>query len=160
MREQKVGGCMATAPRLRRTELQTRGPLRASSPAVAAKEVPAPKPSIKMAGVQKMESRRRKVFVASECGGKRHAAIPRWGEEVTSWWACCTVSENDGSETPSTSQSRCKAVGAGKRGVHLPGCECGSIPRLYGARSECDSPWGQRRHRGQDRRYPHVGYKQ
>ena len=49
---------MATTPRLRRTELQTREPLRASGPAVAAKEVPAPKPSIKMAGVQKMESRR------------------------------------------------------------------------------------------------------
>ena len=75
---------MATAPRQRRTVLQDRGPLRASSPAVAAKEVPATNPSIKMAGVWKIERRSLKVFVASECGGKRHAATPRCGEEVTS----------------------------------------------------------------------------
>ena len=47
----KRGRCIATAPRQRRTVLQDQGPPRASNPAVAAKEVPAPKPSIKMAGV-------------------------------------------------------------------------------------------------------------
>ena len=40
-------------------------------------------------------------------------------------------------QLPRRMPNRCKAVGASKRGVHLPDCECGSIPRLYGGQSVC-----------------------
>ena len=66
---------MATPPRHSRTEANCPR-VRATRPAAAEKEVPAPNPSIRIPGVAKREKRSRKVLLASECGGKRQAATP------------------------------------------------------------------------------------
>ena len=66
---QKVGGCMATPPKHKRTEENWPRP-RATRPATAEKEVPAPNPSVRILE-EKRERRSRKVLDASECGGNR-----------------------------------------------------------------------------------------
>ena len=43
-------------------------------------------------------------------------------------------------QPPRMMTNRCIVVGEGKRGVHHPDCECGSIPRPNGGRSVCGSP--------------------
>ena len=80
---QKVGGCMATPPRHKRTDENWPRP-RATRPTMAEKEVPAPNPSMRIPEVEKSERRSRKVLEASECGGNRQAATPGRAAQVAS----------------------------------------------------------------------------
>ena len=94
---------MATPPRHKRTDLNWLR-LRATRPATAEKEVPAPNPSMSMPEVEKSERRSLRVFEASECSGKRQAATPGRAALVISRYACSMKSLKLGSWIPSPSR--------------------------------------------------------